>query len=164
MHLFRQAQHAGLLAVILLFTSLSAAVPAHAQEKDLFIQLRGNWGGGGIMHLSEGRKSRITCDAKYSGTATQLVIAIHCKSDFQDIDLRARLSKNMGRLSGTWEEKSYSAIGAITGAAQPSRLNFMIGGGVAGRMTVNYSSRKQQVTIQTAGIPLEKIEINMSRR
>ena len=136
----------------------------HSQEKDLFAGLRGTWGGGGVMHLSENRKSRIVCDADYGGTASQLVLSINCKSDFQDIRLRARLSRNSGRLSGTWTEESYNAVGAIAGAATANRLTFQIGGNVLGKMTVDYNNRRQQVVIETLGIPLERIAISMTRR
>ncbi len=154
------------VAVGLMIGVVAAPVPVFAQDvvKDLFSQLRGKWGGTGIMALSENRKSRIICNAEYSGSASQLVLAINCDSDFEDIKLRARLSRSMGRLSGSWQEEGYNAVGAITGSASDSRLSFRIGGGVNGKMVVDYNARRQTVLIETLGIPLEKIEINMQRR
>jgi hypothetical protein len=152
------------VAVLAIAIMIAAQMIAYSQDKDLFAGLRGAWGGGGIMHLSENRKSRIVCDADYSGTASQLALSINCKSDFQDIRLRARLSRNSGRLSGTWREESYNAVGAIAGAAAANRLTFQIGGNVLGKMTVEYSARRQRVVIETLGIPLERIEIDMTRR
>jgi hypothetical protein len=147
-----------------LLAVMAAGQPAEAQQKDLFVQLRGSWSGSGIMHLSENRKSRIICDANYTGNASQLGIAINCRSDFPDIRLRAALSRNSGRLSGTWREESYNAVGAIAGGATDKRLTFTIGGNVAGKMTVNYAGRRQQVLIETLGIPMEKIEISMQKQ
>lgn len=140
------------------------APPTEAQIKDLFEELRGNWRGSGVMSLSENRRSRIVCDSTYTGTATQLALTIACKSDFRDIKLRAKLSRNIGRLTGLWTEESYNATGSITGVASPNRIRFRIGGTVLGTMEVTYSARAQKVVVETQGIPLEKMEITMRRR
>ena len=138
--------------------------PAGAEIKDLFVELRGNWRGSGVMSLSENRRSRIVCDGSYSGTASQLVLVIACKSDFRDIRLSAKLSRNVGRLTGLWTEESYNATGSITGVAAPNRIRFRIGGTVLGTMEVAYSARRQTVVVETRGIPLQKMEITMRRR
>lgn len=154
-----------LFPAILLMVAILAAHPTVAKEdEDLFESLRGRWGGSGLMYLTDNRKERLVCDAQYTGSATQLRLSIKCRSKFENIDLQATLSASKGRLAGVWEEKSYKAIGTIAGQATKNKINFYVGGNVLGTMLVNYSARRQKVSIETKGIPMQKLQIDMTRR
>lgn len=153
------------LAVLCIAVAIVAANAAGtAGEEDLFLKLRGRWGGSGLMYLTENRRERLVCDAQYTGTATQLRLAIKCKRNTNDIDLQATLSANDGRLAGVWREKSYKAVGTISGTATDSEIKFQVAGNVFGSMTVKYTRRRQTVSIETTGIPMQKLQIEMTRR
>ncbi|MCB1451920.1 MAG: hypothetical protein KDJ67_17695 [Nitratireductor sp.] len=143
---------------------ISAIAPASAAGDDPFDVIRGKWRGSGTMSFTDGTKQRIACSAQYTGTASQLGLVIACKSSISEITLSARLSANGGNLLGTWEEKTYKAIGSVSGRATESRIRFYIGGYVLGTMTVNYNKSRQQVVIATKGIPLKDLTIAMKRQ
>jgi len=161
--LFRTAGLATAVAVAgSLFLSLPA--PADAQPKDIFADIRGKWGGNGTLSLRDGTKERLTCSSQYGGTATQLSLLISCRSDVNPITMNAKLSANGGNLLGTWEEKTYKAIGTISGIATDNQIKFYIGGNVLGTMTVKYSKRRQDVTIRASNVSLQDVRIRMTRR
>lgn len=137
---------------------------AGAAETDLFASLRGKWGGSGTMLLKGGEKERLNCTADYSGSASQLRLAINCKSNFNKITMKARLSSNAGHLLGVWEEETYRAIGSIAGIATPSKITFYITGNVFGTMTVRYTKSRQEVSIKTQKISLRDVSITLRRR
>ena len=150
--------------LLALITTLHAPGSIAAEQEDIFEVLRGRWGGSGLMHLTQNRRERLVCDAQYSGSATQLRIVIKCRSKFENIDLQATLSANERRLAGVWEEKAYKAIGTIAGQAAEGEIKFYVGGNVLGTMTVTYNKRRQKVLIETKGIPMQKLQIDMTRR
>jgi hypothetical protein len=153
------------LAVFCIAMAIPGANAAVSEgQADLFQTLRGRWGGSGLMYLTGNRRERLVCDAQYTGSATQLRLAIKCKSKTDNIDLQATLSANDGRLAGVWQEKSYKAVGTISGTATDSEIKFQVAGNVFGSMTVKYTRRRQTVSIETTGIPLQKLQIEMTRR
>jgi hypothetical protein len=153
------------LAVFSIVMAIPGANAAGAEgPEDLFQTLRGRWGGSGLMYLTDNRRERLVCDAQYTGSATQLRLAIKCKSQNDNIDLQATLSANDGRLAGVWQEKSYKAVGTISGTATGSEIKFQVAGNVFGSMSVNYTRRRQTVSIVATGIPMQKLQIDMTRR
>ena len=46
------------------------------------------------------------------------------------IELRARIKDTNGRLSGTWEERTFNATGQVSGSVSPSVVNLRINGAV----------------------------------
>jgi hypothetical protein len=141
-----------------------APAPATAATENPFELLVGKWGGNGMMTLEGGRKQRLTCDANYSGGASQLTLAINCRGGENRVRLAARLSVNAGRLLGIWEEKEYRVAGTISGVASKNRVNFNIVGVVQGTMNVAYSKARQKVEITAKGIPLQTVSMTMTRR
>ena len=116
------------------------------------------------MKLRDGTQYRINCTSQYTGSTSQLVLAINCTSSFNKIEMNAKLSEFAGHLRGVWEEKTYRALGTISGNISDKKVSFRIAGNMWGKMIVNYSRSKQKVSIQTRGIPLETVNINMKRR
>ncbi|MCU0790067.1 MAG: hypothetical protein MUE79_03285 [Nitratireductor sp.] len=137
---------------------------AGAATENPFELLVGKWGGNGLMTLEGGRKQRLTCDANYSGGASQLTMVINCRGGDKEVKLQARLSVNAGRLLGIWEEKVNGVAGTISGTATKNRVTFNIIGVVQGTMSVSYSKARQKVEITARGIPLQTVSLNMSRR
>lgn len=148
----------------LVFAWLTFSSIGYAYAADPFSTLRGNWGGGGTMTLKDGKKERLVCTAKYTGSSSQLGLLIQCKSSSNAISMKAQLSANAGRLLGTWEEKTYKAIGTISGISSENSIKFYIGGNVLGTMAVRYSKTRQDVSIKTTGVSLQDVNLKLTRR
>ena len=153
---------AALLGAIALTGSMIGAPKADTSE-DPFKEIRGKWGGSGVMSLSEGRKERLACSAEYSGSSS-LRLVIDCSSKNNKINLQAKLSSNAGRLAGTWSEKTYNVLGVISGKMTDNKISFNIAGGVLVRMSVSYTKTRQRVNISVQNLPLKDVSINMTRR
>ncbi|MCP4181835.1 MAG: hypothetical protein GY761_00730 [Hyphomicrobiales bacterium] len=138
--------------------------PAIAADDDPFANLRGNWGGSGKMSLKDGSKERLSCKANYSGSSSQLRLQINCKSNFNTINMKARLSANGGRLLGVWEEETYRALGTIAGKIGEKKITFHIAGNVLGNMVIQYSRSNQNISIKTQGVALQNVKMKLSRR
>ena len=160
---FRGMRPFAAIAIAVLGLGMSVS-PASAAGDDPFETIRGKWRGSGTMSFTDGTKQRIACSSQYTGSASQLGLVIACKSSISEITLSARLSANGGNLLGTWEEKTYKAIGSVSGKATENKIRFYIGGYVLGTMTVNYNKSRQQVVISTKGIPLKDLTIAMKRQ
>ena len=129
-----------------------------------FQPLLGSWGGSGTYKLQDGTSEKLKCDAYYTGSGSQLGIAVRCSGQNNKIEMRSKLTSNGGALSGSWEERTYNAAGNVTGKLTDQNLKLEIVGGVAGTMTVNYDQTKQTVAINTEGIPLKSVTVSLSRK
>lgn len=148
-----------LLAAIIL--SLWPAPRAAAANP--FDVLLGSWGGSGQITMADGRRERLKCTAYYTGGGSQLGMAIRCQSESSNVEIRSKLSQSGGRISGTWEERTYNASGTASGQASANRISLQISGGVQGIMQVSYSGSRQSVAISTQGIALKSVTIDLSR-
>ena len=147
------------LFVLVLSSGVAAAVVINP-----FAPLIGKWGGNGIMTLEGGKRERIICDFEYTGNSIQLRLVIRCNSGERNIRMTARLSSNAGHLLGFWEEKYFSAAGAITGTATENKIDFTVSGNVNGKMIVNYAKNSQKVLITTQNVAFKSLNITMRRR
>ena len=68
-----------------------------------------------------------------------------------------------GRITGTWEERTFNATGNAVGQASGDKISLQISGGVSGTMLVSYSGSRQSVAISTQGIALKSVTISLSR-
>ena len=147
------------LALAALF--MLASMPASAGTP--FDVLLGSWRGSGQIQLDDGRKERLKCNAYYTGGGSQLGMAILCQSESSNIEIRSKLSQSGGRITGTWEERSFNAEGIASGQATSDEISLQISGGVTGTMLVSYSSSRQSVAISTQGIALRSVTIDLTR-
>ena len=115
--------------------------------------------------LAGGNSQRINCRAYYNikDSGLGLGFAIRCASPDNKIELRARIKDTNGRLSGTWEERTFNATGQISGTASRSLVNLTIDGSVSGSVQIVYNGRHQKVSISTATEGLRGIAINFRR-
>ena len=143
----------------LLFTSW----PISEAAAGPFDVLLGSWGGSGQITMTDGRKERLKCSAYYTGGGSQLGMAICCQSESSNVEIRSKLSQSGGRITGTWEERTFNASGSAVGQASGDKIRLQISGGVSGTMNVSYSSSRQSVAISTQGIALKSVTISLSR-
>ena len=128
-----------------------------------FDVLLGSWRGGGQMELSEGKTERLKCNAYYTGGGSRLGVAIRCQSEISNIEFRSKLSQTGGRITGTWEERTFNAQGNASGQAANGRMTLAISGTVTGSMLVSYSASRQSVSISTQNIALKSVSIDLTR-
>lgn len=145
--------------------ALAILIPAGHSNADPspFDTLLGSWGGSGEIRLDHGRKERIKCNAYYTGGGAELGLAIRCQSDNYKIEIRSKLSYSGGRLSGSWEERTFNAQGNASGTATPSKISLSISGAVTGSMVVSYTTSRQSVAISTQGVALQGVSITLAR-
>jgi hypothetical protein len=148
-------------AIFVLVASATASNPAVINP---FADVIGKWSGSGLMTYDDGSKERIACTAEHTGNATQLNLVIRCAGGDRDIRMTARLSSNAGRLLGWWDEKYFSAAGAINGVATANKISFTVSGNVNGEMIVTYSKNRQRIAISARNVPLRTLTIDMKRR
>jgi hypothetical protein len=135
----------------------------HAAAGNPFDTLLGSWRGSGQIQLSDGRSERLKCNAYYTGGGSQLGMAIRCQSESSNVEIRSKLSQSGGRITGTWEERSFNATGTAAGQASDDKISLQISGGVTGTMSVSYSGSRQSVAISTQGIALKSVTIDLTR-
>jgi hypothetical protein len=75
------------------------------------------------------------------------------------------LSYAGGKVSGSWEERTYNASGDASGTLTPGNLRLNISGGVAGSMTVAFSAASQTVsiTLATSEVPVKAMHFDFKR-
>lgn len=146
-----------------------AATPAllapSASAESVLGGLAGTWSGGGQIRLADGRSERLTCRAFYNSRdgGNGLGIALRCASQSYKIELRSSVRLSGGRVSGTWEERSFNAGGEITGSASSGSLRLSFSGTMTGSMSVSYAGSSQRVSISTAGGELSSVSLSLSR-
>ena len=151
-----------LIAAAPLFAFVSSA----ARAENPFATLNGTWSGAGQIKLEGGSSESLKCRAYYNAKddGNGLGLAIRCASASNKIELRANLTYAGGKISGDWEERQFNAGGSVTGQASGSRISLAItGGGVNGSLTVALNGASHSVSIQTTGIGLRAVNINLSR-
>src|SRR3989442_586185 len=92
-------------------TVLLVLAPWHSTHAagNPFDTLLGSWRGSGQIELDGGRTERLKCNAYYTGGGAQLGMAIRCQSETSNVEIRSKLSQSGGRITGTWEERTYNA-------------------------------------------------------
>jgi hypothetical protein len=148
------------LCLAALFT-LSFGLNSHAASP--FDTLLGSWRGSGQVQLSNGSKERLSCNVYYTGGGASLGMAIRCQSESTNVEIRSKLSQSGGRVSGTWEERTFNASGTASGQISPGRVSLAISGGIRGSMQVSFSPTRQSVSISTSGGGLKSVQISLSR-
>ncbi len=142
---------------------LAPVQSSQAADGNPFDTLLGSWRGNGQIALTNGKTERLKCNAYYTGGGSQLGMAIRCQSESSNVEIRSKLSQSGGRITGTWEERTYNAQGTATGQASTGKISLTISGGVTGTMLVSYSSTRQSVAISTQGVALKSVTIELSR-
>ena len=137
--------------------------PAAAQA-GVLDSLDGSWAGGGSALFDGGAKEKMRCNGYYKSGGDDLNMAIKCASaGGAKIELRGTMKNAGGKVSGSWEERTYNAGGVISGSAAPGTLKIGISGTINGSMSVAFSQSSQTVSISTTGSTLRTVNISFNR-
>ena len=145
--------------------SLALALAGAAHAATPFTSLGGSWSGSGQVRLENGRSEGIRCTANYvprSGGAA-LGLSLRCASPSNRIELRASLTLEGSRVSGSWEERSFNAAGGVSGQASGSSLQLRFSGSIQGSMLVTTSGRSQSISVRTDTTALQGVNVNLRR-
>jgi hypothetical protein len=119
------------------------------------------------VRFADGSSEQIRCRAYYNprDDGRQLGLAIRCASTSYKMEIRASLLDDNGRVTGTWEERTFNATGHATGRATSGNVSLAIaGGGLSGTMSVSFRRSSQKVAIITSGDSLRGVSMNLTRR
>lgn len=128
--------------------------------------LPGRWSGWGTISLPSGTSEQVKCIATYFVTdgGASMVQNLRCASSSYKIDATAKLKNASGALSGEWEEKTYSAIGSVSGKTTSDGFNLAITGDkFTAVLAVTSTNCKQSVTITPIGLEIAKIAISLGK-
>jgi hypothetical protein len=154
-------------AAMALGSTAAQAQGAIGNPASPFAQLGGTWSGDGRVRFADGSSEQIRCRAYYNPKdgGRQLGLAIRCASTSYKMEIRASLLDNNGRVTGTWEERTYNATGHATGRATSGNVSLAIaGGGLSGTMSVSFRRSSQKVAIITSGDSLRGVSMSLTRR
>lgn len=128
--------------------------------------LPGRWSGPGTITLSNGSTEQMRCVATYfvEGNGSAFKQNLRCASQGYKIDSSANLTVANGRVSGAWEEKTWSNNGSITGSMNAGGFNLTIDGpGFTAAMAVATTNCKQSINITPRGYEVTKISMNLGK-
>ena len=144
---------------------LAAALAATTAEAGPIEDLDGYWSGGGTVVLSDG-KEQVKCAVRYkvSKGGTQVRQTLRCASADYSINGTAEFSIKGAQVDGTWEEKTYSAKGEVTGRYSGEGFALMIkGANFTASMNVALSACKQSINITPKGLDVTKVTIGLAK-
>jgi hypothetical protein len=144
-------------------TAAAALSPAVAATID---DLPGRWSGWGTISLPSGSSEQLKCIATYfvNDGGASMVQNLRCASSSYKIDATAKLKLASGAMTGEWEEKTYAAIGSVTGKTTSDGFNLDIKGDkFTAILAVTSTNCKQSVTITPTGLDIAKIAITLGK-
>jgi hypothetical protein len=149
-------------ALALLATGVLSIGPAAADPG--LDALAGTWRGSGTMSFEDGKTEGIGCTGYYKG-ARSLSVVIRCKGISSDFELRSKLEANGDQVSGTWEERTYSASGLASGTTSAGKLDIRFSGTLTGGLELSFSSSSQSVSVSvdTKGAGIKGIRLSLGR-
>lgn len=162
--MFRRSLQAAMLAAALTTSPLLVSA-SFGQSANPLAQLAGSWSGSGKVRFEGGQSERLTCRGHYTikDGGTGVGLALRCASSSAKIDLRSLLNYKSGRITGSWEERSFNASGGVSGRASSGSMSLAINGGLSGSMSVSFNGSRQSVSINTSGTGLKAVSINLRR-
>lgn len=152
---------AGLAAVV-----LSMALGSWVVLADPISDLAGFWSGSGSVTLASGNTERVKCQVFYKASEgnTQIKQTMRCASTDYTINALAELRVKGGQVTGSWEEKTYSAKGEVTGRFTGESLVLSIqGANFSAAMNVTLSNCKQSISITPKGLDVTRVSIGLAK-
>jgi hypothetical protein len=137
---------------------------AHAAQPIKLDEFIGYWAGTGQVTMTNGSSEQLKCVATYKAAGLQLRQNLRCASAGYSISAAVDLTVTGQSIAGTWEEKTYSANGLITGQVTADGFALAIKGPTfTAEMGVAHSACKQNITIVPTGVDVIKISIALGK-
>jgi hypothetical protein len=117
--------------------------------------LPGRWTGWGTISMTGGTSEQVKCIATYfiNDGGASMVQNLRCASSSYKIDATAKLKNASGALSGEWEEKTYAAIGSVSGKTTTDGFNLAITG----------DKFTAVLAVTATGLEIAKISISLGK-
>lgn len=126
--------------------------------------LSGYWSGFGSVTLANGSVEQLKCVATYRIGGEQLRQNLRCASAGYSINASADLLVKGQDVSGNWEEKTYAAVGSVSGRMVDDGFTLSIqGANFTAAMSVTTTSCKQSINISPRGLDVTKISIGLGK-
>ena len=126
--------------------------------------LAGTWRGDGTMSFESGATENISCNGYYKGAAS-LSVVIRCKGTSSNFELRSKLDSNGDKVTGSWEERTYNANGAVSGTTSAGKLDVQFSGSLTGSLEMSFSPSSQSVSVSvgTKGAGITGVRVSLNR-
>jgi hypothetical protein len=150
------------LLVVIGWAAASAAGAAANSIDDL----NGYWTGSGSVVLASGNTERVKCAVTYKVTdgGGQIRQSLRCASTDYKIEAHAELQLKGAQVTGSWEERTYSATGQVRGRYTGSDLVLAIeGANFSAAMNISLSNCKQSISIAPRGLDVTRINLGLGK-
>ncbi len=128
--------------------------------------LPGRWTGWGEMTLDSGAIEKVKCIATYFSDAggRELRHNLRCASTNYRINAAARLSVLSGKVTGEWEERTYSTGGAVSGEVVRDGISVnIVGQAFEASLKVDTSKCRQTMNILPKGMGVARIAVDLAK-
>lgn len=127
--------------------------------------LVGYWQGVGKIAMTSGKTERVKCAVSYrAGEANSVKQTLRCSSPDYTINALAEIKVNGAAVTGSWEERTYSTTGEITGRQAGHMLTLNIkGASFAAALNVSTINCKQTINIAPQGTEVSRISIDLTK-
>jgi hypothetical protein len=138
---------------------------AYADADSIFKQLAGSWRSTGTLTFTDGTRQRLSCRGYYvlKSGGDGLSIAILCNAPDQKVEIRSQITQTARGISGRWEERTFNAMGEVSGRASGNKINLSIKGAITGSISISVSGRRHSVEISTEGTGFSRVSISLMR-
>jgi hypothetical protein len=116
--------------------------------------------------LSSGKAERVKCAVTYKveNGSGQIRQTMRCASADYSINASADLRVKGSQVSGSWEEKTYSAVGQVSGRYTGNAFVLSIqGANFTATLNVTLANCKQTINITPQGLEVNRISIGLSK-
>jgi hypothetical protein len=132
---------------------------------DPIADMNGYWTGNGTIALTNGKTERVKCQVIYRvDGGSQIRQTMRCASADYSINALADLRVKGSQVGGSWEEKTYSAKGDVSGRYSGESFALSIqGASFSAAMNVTLSACKQSLNISPQGLEVTRVSIALAK-
>ncbi len=153
-------------AVLFVGASLAVSIASGPSQAAGIKDLAGRWSGWGSVKLTNGATEQVKCVATYflKDTGSGLDQNLRCASSSYKIDAKANYVVSGSSVSGTWEERTHSAKGAVAGSFANDSFRLTVQGETfSANMTMTSSKCKQSISITPQGLDVRSISVGLRK-
>jgi hypothetical protein len=158
-----------MIALCWLTVAAATAISIETADALNLGEFGGYWTGTGLVTMTNGATEQLRCVATYKSAAQTLRQSLRCASSGYSIsaavDLKVTGAVVAGAaVAGTWEEKTYSANGDITGQMTDTGFALVIKGPTFNAdLTLSHTACKQAIMIVPTGVDVTRISIDLGK-